>query len=223
VEVEKGFNRLAASSLRGHDREGWLTLLTRLATRSSFRPETVSGATPEYNGSITRKDDRAFDISNGIRQALMNYIMENFRARIDVAIMWLSEEWYSERVAQSNDNSLTTYWHWTIRLFDAMTTYFDIRDGKILIRFLSEVPAINRDMLRLTKKIAEDPDRVQLTVNALLYLIMFRPPVREAAIDTVAELWQENQDAKPAAAKILARYRPAVVENAKQTSVKEEA
>jgi symplekin len=186
-----------------------------------LRLETISGQ-PEHNGRVARKDDRAFDLANGIRQALMNYIMENFRARIDVAIMWLSEEWYSERVAQSDGNSLTTYWHWTLRLFDSMTTYFDIRDGKILIRFLSEVPAINRDMLRLTKKIAEDPDRVQLTVNALLYLIMFRPPVRESAIDTVAELWQENQDAKPAAAKILAKYRPAIIETAKQTSVKEE-
>lgn len=181
-------------------------------------PKSISDVKKENQSQALVKNGRTFNLANGIRQALMNYIMENFRVRIDIAIMWLNEEWYSERVqdkfrqGKNGTSGQSTYWDWTLKLFDAMSTYFDIRDGKILIRFLSEVPAVNRDMLNRAKKIAEDPDRVQITVNALLYLIMMRPPVRGIAIDCIEEMWRENEDARPAAQKILAKHRPAVLQ-----------
>lgn len=220
ADVTKGFNRLAASPSTGHNRESWITILTRIATRTSL-DLIIGSETGTASETLQLRKNRPFELANGIRQTLMNYVTENFRARIDVAILWLNEEWYTERVMQnardaakrqSDADDLPTYYYWTTRLFDAMSTYLDIRDGKILIRFVSEVPAINWTMLQTLRKVADDPERVQMTINALLYLIMFRPPVKNMALDAVEEMWRENSDAKGPAAKILSKHRPHVLE-----------
>lgn len=215
---EVGFNRLAVDSTTGgHDRDGWITLLTRLATRTSNDPDQGTGVKAENGATDLSSKNSSFDLTSSIREALLNYVMENFRARIDVAIMWLNEEWYSERVAQSKEQGddaeleetdLPNYWHWTLRLLDAMMPYFDVKDGRVLIRLLSEVPAINRAIFERVKKIAQDPERVQISTNTLLYLVMFRPPVRQMAIDCAEEMYKENSDARNAAKKILIKWRP---------------
>lgn len=218
ASTEHGFNRLATVSGSGHDREGWITLMTRIATRASLDPEGAENnvKTEGGEGTMTKKG-RAQGVSDGIREQLLNYVLEAFRARIDVAIAWLNEEWYSDVLAQKDQPDgetgyLPHYWHWTLRLFDAMIPYFDVKDGRVLIRFLSEIPAINRDVLQRVKKVAEDPERVGISTNALLYLVMFRPPVRELALDCAVEMWQENRDAKSAVKKILVKFRPMVLE-----------
>ncbi|KAI5281496.1 hypothetical protein KEM54_003254, partial [Ascosphaera aggregata] len=85
TQQTSGFNRLAASSF---DRNSWSTVLTRLATRGTFGLETP--------GSTTTTTA----IGDNIRQLLYRFVLEDFRGRIDVAISWMSEEWYSEQVAE---------------------------------------------------------------------------------------------------------------------------
>lgn len=217
---EHGFNRLASAGTTGHDREGWITLVTRLATRASFdlQGNTVKD---ENDTSAMKKNGSVFNLSDGIREALLNYVMESFRSRIEVAIIWLNEEWYSDRLllkqrqqngsAEGGEDDLPNYWTWLLRLFDSILPYLDVKDGKIIIRVLSEIPAIDVRVLDRVRKIAEDPERVAMSCNALLYLVMFRPPVRELVLDCLQRLWRENADAKNAAAKILGRYRPDVL------------
>ncbi|CAK4032037.1 mRNA cleavage and polyadenylation specificity factor complex subunit pta1 [Lecanosticta acicola] len=227
ASTEHGFNRLITVSTSGDGREAWLTLVTRLATRASFSPEGSNDMLKEEGkGGVVAKKGRAFDLPTGIREQLLNYVMENFRGRIDIAIMWLTEEWYSDVLshkqrmneeAEDQTRDLPHYWHWTLRLFDAMIPYFDVKDGRILIRFLSEIPAINSSVLQRVKKVAEDPERVQISANALLYLIMFRPPARDMALNCTEEMWRENKDAKTAAKKILIKYRSNVVEEEAKT------
>ncbi|SMQ46888.1 unnamed protein product [Zymoseptoria tritici ST99CH_3D1] len=221
---EHGFNRLAAVSA-SHDREGWITLVTRLATRSSFDLGEKDEVKKENQDRSLSKRGHVFNLSAGIRESLLNYVMESFRSRMEVAIIWLNEEWYSDRLQQKQNEAqgmdvdsddLPNYWFWTLRLLDGMMPYFDVKDGRILIRLLSEVPAINRDVLDRVRKIAEDPERVAISTNALLYLIMFKPPVRELAIDCVEQMWRENSDAKTSTKKILVKWRPAVLEEVKE-------
>lgn len=220
---EHGFNRLAAANTTGHDREGWITLVTRLATRASY-DLGVNAVKAEDETRIASKIGQSFSLSNGIREALLNYIMESFRSRIEVAIIWLNEEWYSDRLllkqrqqdgtAEDGDDDLPNYWPWLLRLFDSILPYLDVKDGKIIIRVLSEIPAVDVRVLDRVRKIAEDPERVAISCNALLYLAMFRPPVREPVLDCVEKLWRENVDAKSTAGKILGRFRPAVLKEA---------
>jgi symplekin len=225
---EHGFNRLAAANTAGHDREGWITLVTRLATRASFDlGEHAVKAEGETRVTST-KGQAAFNLSNGIREALFSYVMENFRGRIEVAIIWLNEEWYSDRLllkqrqeaGTAEDGDLPNYWPWLFRLFDSIIPYLDVKDGRIIIRLLSEIPAVDTRVLDRVRKVAEDPERVQISCNALLYLVMFRPPVREEVLDCVERLWRENGDAKSAAGKILGRWRPGVLKE--ETAAKKE-
>ncbi|KAI5370247.1 Putative armadillo-like helical, symplekin/Pta1 [Septoria linicola] len=233
TQAQLGFNRLATTTVGGQDRDSWVLLTTRLATRSSYnldsRNDGMKVESPEQN--IVKKG-QALTLNNALRSALLTYVMESFRARIDVAIIWLNEEWYSERLLQRQrqeegedveEDDMPNYWRWTLRLLDMMMPYFDVKDGRVLIRLLSEVPAINRAIFERVKKIAEDPERIQISTNTLLYLIMFRPPVRQMAIDCAEEMYKENSDARLAAKKLLAKWRPSVVEQDANPAVGAEA
>nr|POF12784.1 mrna cleavage and polyadenylation specificity factor complex subunit pta1 [Quercus suber] len=222
-DVTNGFARLATS---GHDRDGWITLVTRIATRATVQPDgAVSVEMKPEKRTETKKEQAGFDLGTGIRKALMNYVMEDFRRRIDVAITWLNEEWYadrlavqqrrSEKVGSLDPDDLSNYNTYTLRLLDAMTPYLDVKDGRILIRFLSEIPLVGRAVLDRVVKLAEDPERVGISTQALLYLIMFRPPAREMAIEAIESMWRNNREAKGATAKVLMRWKPSVLEEIK--------
>ncbi|KAF2481122.1 hypothetical protein BDY17DRAFT_300727 [Neohortaea acidophila] len=229
-----GFGQSMGAGIAGHERESWITLLVRMATRSAF--ETKEGADDEEEeedeAAVKREnDDRSLatktksgqhsssSFPDKIRDALQTYIMYDWRRRIDTAIAWLNEEWYTERLsrpASSTTKALPTYTHLTLSTLDQLTPYLDTKDGRYLIRFLSEVPHLPAGIFPRIKKIAEDPERVQLACQALLYLIMLRPPVREAAIQCAREMWRENRDARTGVEKILVRWAPDELKGMKQ-------
>lgn len=93
---KSGLNRLAGSN---HDQETWITIITRLATR------TCAGLDDESeNDGDESKDEIDSDqvmkprLSDIIREKLLKYIVEDFRSRIHIAIMWLNEEWFNDRI-----------------------------------------------------------------------------------------------------------------------------
>jgi symplekin len=221
-----GVNRLAAST---NDRDAWVTMLTRLATRAPYGLDGLVKAETgiKDEASLAKKDPHAFQlendspsIANGIRQTLYLYVLEDFRSRLNIAISWLNEEWYTDRLRAKEAGSPTisnqaTYSIWTLRLLDALLPYLDARDNRLLIRFLSEIPAINFDLLERVKSLAKDPERVSMCIMSLQYLILMRPPVREVVIDTVESIWRDEenyQEANAAAKKVLAKWRPGALE-----------
>jgi symplekin len=219
-----GFNRLAATD---YNRDAWVTILSRLATRASAGlDDPEEGIKDEYAVKNTKGNLR---ISDTVRDGLYQYILYNWKSRIDVAISWLNEEWYNDMVlAQSVDKDSTTngttsnghhtstkpppgnYHRCALRLIDGILPYIEHTD-KIIIRFLSEIPQIDYSILVRLKKMAEDPERIDLACNSLHYLYMFRPPVRKIVVDVLAEMWNENERAKPSAQKLLVRWRPEVL------------
>lgn len=226
----KGFNRLAAGGTGVEGREGWVTLVIRVATRTSMTTEDEVDDTIKQekdDRTLAKKDASTFDLGDKLREALWSYVLQDFRRRIDVAIAWLSEEWYSDRLTYTqrhpesgtkpamSSGHLPRYRHWTLHALSSLITYLDVKDSRTLIRFLSEIPELDAECLDLVVKLAEDPERIQMATQSLLYLIMFRPPVREVAIDAAEKLWRGNVDARPAAAKVLGRWRPGVLEEAK--------
>lgn len=220
--TKPGFNRLAASS---YDRDSWLTILTRLATRSAFGLEGPYNGVKLEHSSVSKTGH--ISLADKIREGLFNYIMYDWRKRIDVATNWLCEEWYNDRIqleaARDRARDATNgdaanipeptphYKKWALRIMDAIVPYVENTD-KGLIRFLSEIPEIDRDILQRVKHIADDPDRVHLTVLILQYLLMFRPPARELCIDLLEDLWKNNNEAKPFTKKLLAKWRPEALE-----------
>lgn len=168
-----GFNRLAASN---HDRDGWVTLISRLATRASAGlEEDVSPTKSEDSYARSVSKNRA-SMSDTIRESLYLYVVEDFRRRLGVAISWLNEEWYNDRVQTleaSDDGGSAVRQHyekWALKVLDGIVPYIDANDKSRVIQFLSEIPEINTNMLDRVKKLASDPERVALTTQALLYV-----------------------------------------------------
>lgn len=160
-----GLNRLAATN---HDRDAWITVISRLATRSSAGLEEGMIKSEYDSGHSLTRD--GFSLSNAIREALYTYVIEDFRRRIDIAISWLNEEWYNDRIQlqQAGEGSPASpqYEMWMLRILDRIVPFLDAKD-KVLIRFLSEIPSINESVLQRVTRLAKDPERVQLAMNSI--------------------------------------------------------
>jgi len=224
-----GLNRLAA---RAYDRDSWVTVAVRLATRPSSGPTDVS-VKPEDQALAPADEGGRLD--NMIREALFAYVLDDFRKRIEVAVTWLCEEWYNDKTqALYRGGSPSHYHKWSLRLIDGFLPYLHPQD-KVLTRFLGEVPELSPAMMARVKNLCRDPSLVPLALTSLLYLVMMRPPVRGLALDTVQDIWTECmlqpvldspplcthfmaltswavEDARPMAAKYLIKWRPGFVE-----------
>ena len=135
---------------------------------------------------------------------------------MQIAISWLCEEWYNEKVhAKSNGKIQTSsnYEIWTNRVLEGFSPYLDAKDEKYLIRFLSEIPELQQGIFDLVKRIANDPDRGGLAVKSLWYLAMFKPPAKEQALDAIADLYRNYQGASVHAEKALRKFRPGCLED----------
>ena len=168
-----GLNRLAGSN---YDREAWITVITRLATRASGGLEADGDGERDdkgANGVVAKQ--KATTLSDGIRETLWKYIIEDFRVRIPIAIAWLNEEWYNDRMQMKAGHegesweSAPVHQHyekWVLKVLDGIVPYLDAKD-KVLIRFLSEIPGVNEKVLERVKGLAKDPERVGLAINAI--------------------------------------------------------
>ena len=171
-----GLHRLAGST---YDREAWITVITRLATRASAGSSDAEDDAEEevkiQNGIVSLA--KRHNLSDSIREVLWKYIIEDFRVRIQIAISWLNEEWYNDRTKalsihggrQDGDLSPSTprnYEKWVLKILDGIVPYLDAKD-KVLIRFLSEIPGVDEQVLERVKGLARDPERVALAVNAI--------------------------------------------------------
>ncbi|KAL2113494.1 hypothetical protein VUR80DRAFT_3656 [Thermomyces stellatus] len=201
-----GFNRFASSF---GDRDSAVTLLIRLATRSHVGAGEI----------VPKKEDEdsgpSISLSNHIRDILHGYIVEDFRRRIDVAVAWLCEEWFSDKL---HSDKPPHYEKLVLKLLDGFLPYLH-RQDKILTRFLAEVPELTEAILSRVKQICRDPTVVGLALTSLLYIIMMKPPARELALDTVEAIWTEYEDARPTAEKYLAKYRPGWREKQRNTEI----
>ena len=174
-----GLNRLAGSS---YDRDAWMTVITRLATRTPAGLESDSEevSADDDKGILVQQQNTDVSLCDGIRETLWKYVIEEFRTRIPIAISWLNEEWFSDRLqlqsaSSTQDNRVSqsssrprrgNYEKWVIKILDGILPYLEPKD-KVLIRFLSEIPAVDEDILERVKSLARDPERVSLAVQAI--------------------------------------------------------
>ena len=166
-----GLNRLAGSN---YDREAWITVITRLATRASAGLEGDQSS-EEDSKTALRKPAAELSLSDGIRETLFKYIIEDFRTRIPIAISWLNEEWFNDRIQRqaweqqkqkASPPPKQHYERWVLKVLDGIVPYLDAKD-KVLIRFLSEIQRVDEKILERVKGLAMDPERVALAVNAI--------------------------------------------------------
>lgn len=192
-----GLSRLAASSF---DKDAWLTVITRLATRGTaglgdveLKDEYDPASTPSEG---TPKTSCSSSFSNMIRDRLFAHVLEDFRRRIDLAVDWLSEEWYNDKVRamEATRKGLEAppgqFETWALKIIDGFLPYLQPGD-KVLTRFLSEIPHLSPALLQKVTSLCRDPSMVNLVLSSLAYLAMLRPPVKELVLGTLEEIWTE--------------------------------
>ena len=170
-----GLNRLAGSS---YDQEAWITVISRLMTRASGGLENESVTEDDSLQTVISKEGAAGTrLTHSTRDRLWRYIIEDFRSRIHLAILWLNEEWLNdvahakstekeEQKPLASSGNTPNYDYWVTKVLDIIIPYLDSKD-KLLIRFLSEIPAIDERILQRVKGLARDPERAGLAVNAI--------------------------------------------------------
>lgn len=177
-----------------------------------------SGGGGGVNGVAVAKTTAATSFADMIRQRILLYVLQDWRRRIDVAISWLTEEWVADlaiermnaRKRRENDDGRSTngkqqdqtfttgmsvggnYRKWLHKLLDELAAFIGSEPSeiKVLVRLLSEIPAIDVSVVEKVKRLALDPERVPLVIPSLRFLVMFRPPVREIALDAVEDMWR---------------------------------
>jgi symplekin len=160
-----GFNRLAAT---GDDRESKVTTFARLLSRpSACSPEEQETLVGGLNPQVLC--DRG-------RMQMLQYILSNWKARMDVATTWLTEEWYNDQVckqveAKENVDKSTAhqpnFQKWAHRFLDELSAFIGSEDSKLLIRFVSDIPGLDRDIIAKIKRLAMDPERITMVVNSI--------------------------------------------------------
>lgn len=228
IQQNLGLNRLAGST---NDRESWLTVMIRLATRAPAGLDSLVDNHEEVDGDSVKSEyqavtPRGMDVPNRIRQLLFDYIIDDWKHRLSLGITWLTEEWYADKVqniGQENngvsapgvkaDTQTPNYEYWTTRLFETLIPRFDKDDHRFLIRFLAELPSLNSRILSIVKPLTHDPATVEICKKALQYLYLMRPPVRTQVVDVMEQVWREGDvNVKNTMGQLLSKWRPGVVE-----------
>jgi len=164
-----GLMRVAASTW---DRDGWITLIVRLATRG------LGACDVEVEGEEGRIQSIPSPLAQYIRERLLAYVLADFRQNLDSAITWLYEEWYNDSVMKDlpmGESRVRQYPIWLAKVVDGILPFLEAKD-RLVIRFLSEVPELSREILNKFKILCLDPDRSTLGIQILQSV---QPPIHE--------------------------------------------
>jgi symplekin len=176
TDVKAGLQRVAANT---NDRNSLVTTFSRLLTRPA------AGIFAESNGKVQEKEDvnnglsipKVQDLSNGGRYKILQYILSDWTRRMEVATIWLTEEWYNDQICKkaydnrdSKNGSLPpqpNFSRWTLHFLDELSAYIGSEHTKLLIRFVSDVPGLDADIIGKVKHLAIDPERVTMVVTVI--------------------------------------------------------
>lgn len=193
ANVGRSINRIAVTEWT---KDTWVILASRILTRGICR-------------SIVDE--------NIIREHLFNYVMGNFKDRLDLIVLWLTEEWFGEYKRNGNDayspDKDSNYYKWAEKLLDQIIPLLEPNDKKGFLRLLSDLPVLTQDLIYKIKSLCIDPYRSQMGFLALRFLIMLKPPVKEYCLNLLTDLYRE--DPSSGAKAILKQYRPQVLEEVK--------
>lgn len=194
---------LVSVAIPSWNKESWLILLTRLASRGLQTMEEMEE--PEKNSSENLNENESQgkqketfakrQLSNTIRDAIFKYFSEDIRGRVGIVIDWLNEEWYSEIIkAKSGTSETPVYDEWAGKVLDTVILFLESGDRNIFIRLLSDLPFLSESLIWKIKSLCLDPTRYKIGFQSLQFLCLYRPPVKECSINLLKELYLEFKD-----------------------------
>ncbi|KAI8996570.1 Symplekin tight junction protein C terminal-domain-containing protein [Trametes punicea] len=172
--------------------EMWMLLLVRMVTRvcdpaADAGVEDAPAEGKGEEGALVRKSE-IYERQDRLRHALCDYIMADFSGRVRLAITWMNEEWYNDRIRLQHDRGWQpNYETWLNQVIAAYQTHADGKD-RTFSRFLLDLPHVPQDVLTLLRESCVEPDRRQMGFAALREFVSQRPSLRAEAMNMLLEL-----------------------------------
>ncbi|KAH7890752.1 Symplekin tight junction protein C terminal-domain-containing protein [Phlebopus sp. FC_14] len=174
----------------------WMLLVVRMITRV---------AEPETDGPIREEkqdlggNDKVTDFysrQDKLRQMLCDYIMADFPSRMRLAITWMNEEWYNDRIRIENDpNWRPNYDSWLNQVVSSYQTVLEAKaegrpdsKDKAFATFLLDLPSIPSDVLDLLRDLSVDPEKMHIGFTSLREFVLERPTLRAEALRVLLDL-----------------------------------
>ncbi|KAF7726961.1 hypothetical protein EC973_008156 [Apophysomyces ossiformis] len=171
----------------------WLLLVAKLLTRGM--------GDKRYKGGSLSADREDVDMDNKLniaeedsrpeqlKEMLLDFIVDDFPARHDLALKWLHEEFHCDLMRQrANPDYEPQYYKWLLRLLKKGIPKLDVKD-KTLSKLLIDVPALNGDVVDIIRnQMKEQPERFVSCVSTLRDLVTSRLTVRDKSLSVLLDL-----------------------------------
>uniref|UniRef100_A0A8C0DD31 Symplekin n=1 Tax=Balaenoptera musculus TaxID=9771 RepID=A0A8C0DD31_BALMU len=153
------------------------------------RPVACSGAA-QVRIKILASLVTQFD--SGLKAEVLSFILEDVRARLDLAFAWLYQE-YNAYLAAGAAGTLDKYEDCLIRLLSGIQEKPDQKDG-IFTKVVLEAPLITESALEVIRKYCEDESRTYLGMSTLRDLIFKRPSRQFQYLHVLLDLSSHEKD-----------------------------
>ncbi|KAI5992588.1 Symplekin tight junction protein C terminal-domain-containing protein [Pisolithus orientalis] len=176
----------------------WMLLIVRMITRAVILPgasespkddaESSDAADAQLTALCSRQD--------ALRQTLCEYIMSDFPSRLRLAITWMNEEWYNDRIRSAADpNWRPNYESWLNQIVSTYQTILESKaDGKpdsrdkAFSRFLLDLPDVPSDVLDMLRDLSVEAEKMHVGFTTLRDLVLERPSLRAEALRVLLDL-----------------------------------
>ncbi|KAJ3223252.1 hypothetical protein HK099_001343 [Clydaea vesicula] len=184
-------------------KEGWGLIISRLASQDFIK-------------NLMNDDVLVEKSTVDLQKILLNFILQDFKARHELAVLWLHEEWLVSRKkfaelnlpAEEEENFMKSSSYFLLfhdilsKLHQKVDHIADYDDeygvekvawvlepkDRTFTKFLIDAPELNSDSLKFVKDCCEDEARMPLGISTLRDLVHLRPAIRENAIQILLEL-----------------------------------
>uniref|UniRef100_A0A452SCX7 Symplekin n=1 Tax=Ursus americanus TaxID=9643 RepID=A0A452SCX7_URSAM len=129
---------------------------------------------------------------SGLKAEVLSFILEDVRARLDLAFAWLYQE-YNAYLAAGASGTLDKYEDCLIRLLSGLQEKPDQKDG-IFTKVVLEAPLITESALEVIRKYCEDESRTYLGMSTLRDLIFKRPSRQFQYLHVLLDLSSHEKD-----------------------------
>lgn len=181
----------------------WLLLVAKLITRGTnmrympaeFKREQDTDMTEATEEQDDKKRVVMEDTETDLRELLLDFIIEDFASRHDLALEWLHEEYLLDKRNQRLDTGyIPNYFYWFHKLLERAMPTLDAKD-RVLTKVLLDAPELDDKAIDLVKQNLDSvPERFVPCVSTLRSLITNRPTVRFMALQVLLDLCTNEDD-----------------------------
>ena len=165
-------------------KSGWILLISRLLNRGQSIPDT-----PQFETILKAKE------------ILVSFILDSFKDRMDLAILWLHEEYFKRSWMSELSDDRDTYSLWFQSVLyglqkprnDQGEYALDHKD-RAFTRFLMDAPDVDFDFVfEVIDIYCNEPERMALGISTLRDMILYRPVVRSRCMEMLLQLCRHKR------------------------------